>query len=136
VGAVVGPLVIGDGLGGTNADSVIQVVQANQLTNAVTVNSSGLLNLVGVNDTITSLLLDGGNVTTLPVNSTNAFGVLTLGANIESLAAATPATISGSLALNGNRTFNVYAGGSGSDLNIAALISGGNEITKIRGATL
>ncbi len=136
VGAVVGPLVIGDGVGGTNADAVIQTGQSGQVTNSVVVNSSGVLNLIGVNDTLASLLLNGGNVSTLPVAAAAAFGTLTLGANVESLAAATPASISGLLVLNGNRIFDVNPGGSGNDLNVSSLISGGNEITKTGTGTL
>lgn len=63
--AVSGPLVVGDGVGGSDVD-VVQLLRANQIadTAAVTVNSSGLLDCSllppGGNETINSLDLNNG----------------------------------------------------------------------------
>src|SRR5262249_31217169 len=62
VAAVAGPLVIGDGVGGANADVVSVSANNSQITGAVTVNSSGQLNMSTFTASIGALLLDGGNI--------------------------------------------------------------------------
>ena len=59
--AVAGPLVVGDG---THADTATNDHrQANQITGSVTVNGGSTFSAGGQNDTITTLLLNGGTVT-------------------------------------------------------------------------
>ena len=132
VAALAGPVVIGDGVGGANADIVRMATTSAQTLAQVTVNSSGELDLAtnNLSATIGALILDGGNVAT-------GTGTLTLGNNLQTLAASTAATITGNLALNGNRTFNIaYGGAATGDLQISAVISGGNELSKMGGGTL
>ncbi len=61
--AIAGPLVIGDGIGGPNAD-VVNIVYDNQISDTVpiTVNSSGELNFGTSSDTIGNLTINGGTV--------------------------------------------------------------------------
>jgi autotransporter-associated beta strand protein len=61
-GAIPGPLVIGDGAGGVNAD-VVRLAAVNQIANTVpiTINSSGLYDMDGFSDAIGSLA-GSGNV--------------------------------------------------------------------------
>ena len=131
--SVIGPLVIGNG--GAVAATVTQtVINEIAATSAVTVNNTGTLNLNNLVNTVAipSLLLDGGTVTI-------GTGTLLLGGNIQTLASATAATITGTtgaLSLGANRVFNVAASGNGNDLNISSVISGAFEIVKIGGGTL
>jgi autotransporter-associated beta strand protein len=61
--AILGPLVIGDGTGGLEADKVL--LQGNgQIDGDVLINSSGLLDLNGFNETLLDLSLTGGRVRT------------------------------------------------------------------------
>ena len=66
--ALNGPLVIGDGIGGPNAD-LVNIIYGNQIADlaAVVINSSGELNFGTNQDTIGSLTLNGGNVFVDPV---------------------------------------------------------------------
>jgi fibronectin-binding autotransporter adhesin len=127
--AITGPLTIGDGIGGTNAD-VVRLAAAEQIGSGaavqLTINSSGLLDLAGFNESIGDLRLAGGNVTT-------GAGTLTLIAGssvgINSLASTTPASITGNLGLsNQAKTFTVASGGLAIDLDIPAIISSGGII--------
>ena len=126
--AVAGPLVIGDGSGGNNSDQVTLSTSNSQITGAVTINTSGQLNVNALTATIGVLILDGGSVT--------GTGAVTLGANIQSLASSQTATISTPVVLTANRTINVAAGGGTSDLNISGVISGGFDLTKTGGGIL
>ena len=128
VAAVVGPLVIGDGAGGSNADLVTVATSNSQITGPVTINTSGQLNMGTLTATLGGLILDGGNVA--------GTGTITLGANIQTLAGSSAATIANPIALNGNRTFNVASGGGASDLVMTGVISGGNDLTKAGSGTL
>src|SRR6185436_927927 len=80
--AVPGVLTIGDD-DGTASNDVVRLLANNQIVNtsAVTVTSSGLLDLNGFSDTIATLSMksgtaSGGNVAT-------AAGTLTLGGNVD-----------------------------------------------------
>jgi autotransporter-associated beta strand protein len=102
--AVLGPLVIGDGTGGPNAD-VVRLLAANQIADnvPVTVNRFGRLDLNNQNDTIGPLTLTGASVTT-------GTGVLTLDGDVTMPGATTdpPSRISGRLSLgSATRTFDV-----------------------------
>ena len=129
VDAFAGPLIIGDGIGGANAD-VVKLLAANQIPAvAITIYNSGLLNLNGVPDTIGSLTMTGGSITT-------GVGTLTLGGDVIGNANTTSATISGNLALGATRTFSIYDGAASDDMAISAVISGSFGITKAGGGTL
>lgn len=117
-GAVLGPLVIGDGVGGANAD-VVRLEGDEQISvAAVTINSSGLLNLNNHIDAVGPITLVGGSI------ATGANGLLVLSASLGSNAAATTATVSGKVQFPGSRTFTVADGAAADDLVISAVIAG------------
>ena len=107
--AVTGPLTVGDGSGGADAD-VVRVLTDQQISSAssVTINSSGLLELIRVSNSVGSLVGNGhvaltGAAAALSVgldNSSTAFNGLVTGAG--SLAKAG----SGTLILNADNTYN------------------------------
>ncbi len=139
--AVPGTLVVGDGVGGSgiNKVDIARLGASNEIatTPAVTVNNSGLLDLNSNSNTIGSLTMSGGTVTT-------ETGTLTLGGNVAGFASITnitPATINGNLSLGtAVRTFDIQqgslpttlTGGPQADMVINAVISGtGGGINKI-----
>ena len=118
--AIVGALVVGDGAGGANAD-VVRFSRNSQLGNsaAVTISSSGLLDLNGFTGVAGSLAMTSGNVTT-------GTGSLGLNGNLTINASSAQATISGNLTLQGaTRTFNVANGSAPIDLLVSAVIGNG-----------
>ena len=118
--SLAGALVIGDGVG---LDTV-RTLTANQLNGAaVTINSSGLLDLNGTSHDITTLTMTGGSVTT-------GAGTLLLAGTVTGNANATAATISGNLALGANRIFNIADGAAALDMDISAVVSGAFTVTK------
>ena len=127
VTAISNTLIIGDGLGGANADMVL--VYANDQiadTVKVVVKSSGWLNLssVGTSDTIGALTMTGGAITTGP-------GMLTVAGNLKVKSSTTSATIDGKLDLGSTvHTISVADGAATDDLIISALISGAGGLTK------
>ena len=112
-------LVIGDGFG----SDIVRLDSANQISeaagNTVTVNSSGLLNLNGFNETIQNLTINGGSVSgvgTLFVNGAISSGALSSGGTISG----------GTVNLGGaNKTISVADGAAAVDLNITSLLSNG-----------
>jgi autotransporter-associated beta strand protein len=132
--AVSGRLVVGDNVGGAEAD-VVQWMQDNQVANAsgITVNRSGLLGLNGHSDTIGWLNLAGGRVDT-------GGGTLTLNGNLTNAYSTVQATFSGRLSLgNSNRIFSIANGTGAPDLLLeAAVIEGGSPagFTKTGAGTL
>jgi autotransporter-associated beta strand protein len=132
--AVPGPLTIGDGNGGVNVD-VVRFNGNAQLANssAVTINSSGQLDLAGFSGVIGSLTMTSGNVET-------GSGSLGLNGGVTVNAASATATIAGNLSLQGAaRTFNVSDGSAATDLMISAAIADGTgtgEIIKSGAGTL
>src|SRR5262249_23588993 len=78
--AVSGPLVIGDNVGGNNADVVVYQQSNQVIDNAnVSVNASGLLNLTGQSDTIATLFLQTGLAATTGASTvTTGAGTLTI----------------------------------------------------------
>jgi len=119
--ALAGPLTIGDGGGGVNAD-VVRFLGNSQLAalSAVTVNASGKLDLNGFSGAIGSLVVNAGNLST-------GAGTLALNGDVTGIAAATQSSISGNLSLQGAvRTFNVDDGSSPVDLLVTAMISDGS----------
>jgi len=119
--AIAGPLVIGDGVG---TDTVF-LNNSNQINNkAVTINSSGVLDLNTNSDAIGTLTMTGGSVMT-------ETGTFTLGGDVTTNAFTASATISGNFNLGANRTFTVADGAAADDLVVSANIdSSGANLTK------
>jgi len=119
--AIPGTLVIGDGVG---TDTVL-LNGSNQINNkAVTINSSGVLDLNTNSDAIGTLTMTGGSVMT-------ETGTFTLGGNVTTNAFSSSATISGNFNLGANRTFTVADGTAADDLVVSANInSSGANLTK------
>ncbi len=128
--AIVGDLVIGNGFGGAKAD-VVRLAAGGQIANtsSVTVNSSGLLDLNGFNETIGPLTLSAGNVST-------GKGTLILNGDVTTLAASATASISGKLSLGPagttTRTFTIANGDAGPDLYVSAKVSGPDGVELIK----
>lgn len=132
--AIAGPLVIGDGSNG----ATVRFGASNQITDytPVTINQSSVLNLNGYSNSIHSLTMTGGSVTT-------GAGTLTLANTgsgaITTNASSTASTISGKLALGAySHTFTVADGSAANDLDISAAISGSgaNNLVKEGAGTL
>jgi autotransporter-associated beta strand protein len=126
--AVPGPLTVGGGSVGPTT-GIARLAAANQVADAaaVTVNGSGLFDLNGFTDTIGPLTLYAGKVTT-------GTGLLTLNGDVTTLAAGGAATIRGHLDLGAAaaRTFTIANGTSGTDLDIAATISGAPGVALVK----
>ncbi len=94
-------------------------------TGAVIVADGATYNLNSYSDAIGALTIysgaTGGTVTT-------GAGTLTLGGNVSSTGGAANASISGNLALGGNRSFTITNVADG--LTVSAVISGGFRLTK------
>ena len=123
--AVYGDLVVGNNTGASNS-AVVRLLGDDQLRSGsnVTVNSSGWIDAEGNNNFLGSLTMAGGRVST-------ATASLTInGPTVTTLASSSTATISGYIALAGDKTFDVAAGttSSGVDLNFGAAWSGGTLI--------
>jgi autotransporter-associated beta strand protein len=120
--AIPGPLVIGDGSGA--GDDLVRFIGDSQLgsSSAVTVNSSGRLDLDAFTGSIGSLTMTGGNVDT-------GSGTLGLNGDAAVNASTAQANISGRLSLQGaTRLFNVADGSAAIDLLLSAIISDGGII--------
>jgi autotransporter-associated beta strand protein len=93
----------------------------------VTIHESRQLDLNGLSDSIGTLTMIGGTLTT---SGSGTLGTLTLGGDLTSQPSSTPATISGRVSLNGaTRTFTVADGAAAVDLDVLAEITGGS-VTK------
>jgi autotransporter-associated beta strand protein len=124
INALSGPVIVGDGVGGNNADLLI-LESGSQIPDVqpVRVNASGLFNLNNQNEAINTLTLQAGEVST-------GAGTLFLGGNVTTLvsttAGDTTSVINGNLSLGAvARTFNVADDVSPIDLLVNAVISGG-----------
>ena len=120
--AIPGPLTIGDGLGGVNAD-IVRELNSFQIGNVpVTINASGLLDLNGFTDTIGALVFNGGNADA-------GTGLLALGGNVTAnLSTNVISGVTGNLSLGGVlRTFDVA---NGQWLTVNGIISGSGGIFK------
>jgi len=119
--SVQGTLEIGDGFGAQGAD-VARLMAHNQLAdNAVTVSvqSSGLLDLNGFSDTVGTLYMTAGTITT-------GSGTLSLDQFVETFAHPLTSSITGNIGLGtAPRSFNVHDGAAAIDLNVSAAITAG-----------
>lgn len=125
-----GKLTIGDGIGGSEAD-VVRELAANQIGDAVavTINSSGLLDLYGWDDRIGPLVLNGGHVST--EQTASLIGLLTLGGDVTvNTNADAHSIIRGRAALPATRIFNIVGQLWPNDLEVRAALSGSGGITK------
>jgi hypothetical protein len=121
-------LIIGDGVGGPDAD-VVQLNGDNQMVQPgstsdinVTVNSSGLLDLNNHSDIILSLFLQGSDIRT-------GAGTLRI-RDVTTLASSRPASISGNL--NVGAAFTVAdSPGVNDDLLVTASLSAGGTVRKL-----
>jgi autotransporter-associated beta strand protein len=95
--AVQGALVVGDDVGAPDSD-VVQLAGNNQVGSAVTVNSSGLLDLHGHSDVVLSLTLQGGDVRTATPGPVSLVGVLTVALGVTTETSTRSASISGKVA--------------------------------------
>ncbi len=145
VNAIPGSLIIGDGVGGNDAD-VVRLLQSDQIANTstVTILTTGLLELNGKNETLGALLtLESGTSFAATITTSGGFLPLAAGANVTLTptgTGVTPADVNGSVVLDtGNRTFNVADGtgvldGTGAandtDLLINADLTGPGGIIK------
>ncbi len=122
--AIAGPLMVGDGTG----TDTVKLLANNQIVNSamVTINSSGLLELNGFNETLGPLVLHSGGG--LAGQITTGDGTLTFGGNVVSNGGngVAPA-ITGNVALGSSaRTITTSGpGGAGDGLTINGVISGG-----------
>jgi autotransporter-associated beta strand protein len=110
-------LVIGQGISASTVRNLAGAEIAD--VGNVTVNRLSTWDLNGHVETIASLTLSGGSVTT-------GTGTLTLGGNITTIASITTSSISGLLSLGGvTRTISVGSGSASPDVLISANISDG-----------
>ena len=111
---------IGGNLVVTSVLADVLLLANNQIPDgaAVTINNSGTLNLNAFNETIASLTMTGGLVTT-------STGTLTLNGNVTTNANSNAATINGNLSLgSATRTFTIADGTADNDLHVNAVIAG------------
>jgi autotransporter-associated beta strand protein len=128
--AIPNDLVIGDGFG----SDTVRLDSANQISeaagNTVTVNSSGLLNLNGFNETLQNLAFNGGTV---------SGGVtLVVSGAISSSASSTAASLGGgALDLGGAaKTITVAEGAAAVDLQISSTMDDGSLIKEGAGTLM
>ena len=133
--AIIGQLVIGGGTGGVNSD-IVSVSQNGEITGAVTINSTGALNLNTFTATLGAVIVDGGNLLGFATPTANFTDLLTLGGNFYSLPSAQVVTVETPLTLNHATIFNISASGNANDVTIAGQITGAFNLTKIGGGVL
>jgi autotransporter-associated beta strand protein len=128
--ASAGTMTIGDGSGGASAD-VVRLLANNQIRDdkAVTIKTSGLLDLNGYSDEIQVSTIEGGAITT-------GSGTWTMGGHLTANATNQTATISGNVNLGANRDFTVNDGSVDADLYVTATLSGAYNLEKKGAGTL
>jgi autotransporter-associated beta strand protein len=111
-------ITIGDGIGSAGSVVLQFRTSSNQIENSpITINSDGLFDLNGLNETTSgALTMNGGSLTT-------GAGTLTLGNAANTIRDAS--TVTGSLTLSGTAATNLTLGGTAS-INGATTFSGGN----------
>jgi autotransporter-associated beta strand protein len=118
--AISGPLIVGAAVGAANS-AVVRLMSSGQIASAVAVAvaNSGLFDLNNNNNTIASLTMAGGNVTT-------GTGTLTVTGNISGNPSPSAATIAGNLVMGtGNFTL-----ASGASMTVSAVLNGASGLTK------
>ncbi len=150
--SISGPLVIGNGAGGSD---VVRLLHPNQIgNNVINVNSGGLLDLNGQAETLGSVSISGGHVTTGAgaTTLTIANGLSLTGGHLTAAAAGSqivvPAVVTinnggqslldglGTLGLVANTTFNVNNGSASVDLLVTIPITGAFTLSKTGTGTL
>ncbi len=130
--ALGGPLIIGQDSFAPNEVRWLNDFQINRATTRVTLETMGLMNLNGHNDTIGSLTFSGGAVQNSGAATLSLFQTIT--ANV---ATATASISGGRLALSaGQHEFHVEDGALGPDLSITATIVDLGGLTKSGPGTL
>jgi autotransporter-associated beta strand protein len=127
VPALNGAVTVGDN-SGLNNTALLRLGSTEQILDSgnLTVNSDGLFNLNGFNETVNAVSMTGGEILT-------GTATLTIGGNVTTLASGEESVITGNLNLGAtDRTFTVAEGGALIDLRVNAVISGapGVGITK------
>jgi len=130
VNAISGNVIVGDGVGGVEAD-VLRLIENHQIaqlaTDTLTVNSSGLFDLAGRTETIGNLQLNAGRV---------AGGTLSLIGTVTSSAQSSSAQLNAIIdLLSATMAFNVNDGAASDDLILGGAIQNG-EISKAGLGTL
>jgi autotransporter-associated beta strand protein len=123
--AIVGNLVVGDAAQSNEAD-VVRLSNNNEISNTsnVFITWSGLLDLNGYNDSLGTLTMNGGNVT-------SGNGLLSVEGPITTQASSYTAIIDANLHLSGTaQVFNISSGTAGTDLNFKGDISGSAGLDK------
>jgi autotransporter-associated beta strand protein len=118
-------LVIGDDLGGADAD-IVRETAPNQIfsTLPITINSSGLLDLNNFSDAIGAITFNGGHLAT-GTGVANLIGDITANPSANNFA-----RIDGNVLMSSTRTFNVASGSFSPDLQMAASVSGAGGLIK------
>jgi fibronectin-binding autotransporter adhesin len=128
--AVIGTLSIGNNQGSNESD-VVRMVASNQIPSSSDVNIgwSGLLDLDGFTDTIGTLNMNGGNITT-------GTGLLTLAGNVTTPIGSTyTALVTGNISLGSGSapiTFTIGSGSANNQLHLEANLSGGSGVEFIK----
>ena len=124
VRSIAGPLLVGDGIGAAGS-AIVQSDRSSQIygSPSLTISSDGVLNTAGYNESVASIQMTGGSITT-------GTGTLYLNGavqNITTYANYLPALISGNLDLGGlNRVLNVASGSLMVDLDLSANLTNGS----------
>lgn len=120
---------IGAGGIGTNSGTTLRLLASDQIADTANVAVAGSFDLNGFNETIQSITLGGGSVTT-------GAGILTLGGDVIANTSPTTATISGNLTLGATRTFTVNDGTATTDLDVSAAITDNKNLIKNGAGTM
>ncbi|HOX02825.1 MAG TPA: autotransporter-associated beta strand repeat-containing protein [Candidatus Paceibacterota bacterium] len=118
-------LIIGDGLGGPDADVVREMDHSQIASSSITINSSGWLDLNGHNDLVGRLTFTAGRASSGPG------GQLVLGGNVTAnyVSAGRP-SLEGSVVLPAPRTFEIANSSGSPDFDLLAAVSGAGGLTK------
>jgi len=125
-GAMSGPLVVGENELPENTD-IVRWLRARQVPEDtdITLNSSGLADLNGLDETVRHLIFNGGDVNTRDAGSILPTGNLTVNPNTGS-----PAVISGRMSVLSDPVIEVTGHFFSPDLRIDALLHGAGSLTK------
>jgi autotransporter-associated beta strand protein len=120
------PLIIGDGVGGVNADVVRQTIAGSQIItgSSVTINSTGWYDLNGFDDDVGPFTFTGGHITTGAGTLTVVLGVTATASPLGQ------ALIEGKLLFTSTQNFNMLTGPFSPSMVILASISGAGGLIK------